>query len=264
MRAIVKIVGGQGKPIYSLPHREVPEKVAPLEGGAIFSGREMADSISIEPGMESYSEKHAPKWQEANPISARADGHSFAGIGAAQRSIPQLSLFATDLHPIALTGAQRLHQMLDWLTLCCYPWTKHGMPPLLYVAVGRRYFYGVLEGFDPQINEFMPDDQAGAQSGLPYSVTFGLSFKEEALGPQALESRADRLPKSVGLKGGAGGFVKPGVIPELPGGKTGAATGVTAPASTAPSVSTGGAKGVTVSTFSGASGAVLGGLLGRK
>lgn len=264
MKATIKIVSGQGRPIYPQPHRDIPDSVAPQTGGAIFAGRAMTDTVSFAPGMETYQAKHSPKWQEANPISARADGHGYAGTGAANHTIPQVTLYARDMDVKPLVGAQRLHQLLDWLTFCVYPWTKHGMPPLLLVTVGRRYFYGVLDGFDPQITEFMPDDNAGKQTGLPYSVTFGLSFKEEALGLQALETRADRLPKSVGLQGGAGGFVKPGVIPTVTSPNTGAARGAAQTVSTLASGITSGGKGVSVSNFAGNLGSTLGGLLTRK
>lgn len=211
MKAVIKIIAGQGKPLHPLPHRSAPENVSPLSGGDIFSGRTMAQTVSVSKGMETYGEKHAPKWQEANPIAARSEGHTFSGVAAPRHTIPQTTFFASDMHHKWEEGAARLHQLLDWLVFCTLPWTKHGQPPMLYVAVGRRSFYGYLDGFDPTIEEFMPDDNAGKVTGLPYKATFGLSFIAEPLGPRALQERIGGLPRDMGLKGGAGGFLDPAV-----------------------------------------------------
>jgi hypothetical protein len=219
MRATVKISQPnlQGVPIVPLPHRDAPTSIAQQRNNEIFNGQVMTDIVSYQKGMESYSEKHSVKWQEGNAFAAESNYHTYGGTNAARYSIPTVTLYAVDGES-EYKGAVFLHQLIDFFAFCTKPWSKLGIPPLLFVTVGRRSFYGYMDSFDPTITEYMSDGPQGngISSGLPYSVTFNLSFILEPLGTATLSERTKGLPRSVGLKGGNGGFVDPARIGGTP------------------------------------------------
>jgi hypothetical protein len=233
MQATVKIAQSntQGKPAVPLPHRAAPTKVTPLRD-LIFDGETMTDTVSFVRGMETYAEKHSVRWSEGGAFAAESSYHTYGGTTAPKISVPGITLYAGDYGSV-LSGAARLTQVVDFLTFCTKPWSKLGQPPLLFVTVGRRSFYGFMDNFDPTFQEFMADGQQdnSVAQGLPYAVMFNLSFIVEPLGAQALTERTVNLPKSVGLKGGTGGFTDPARIsgaiaaPALPGVTVGSGVG---------------------------------------
>ena len=207
MRMRIEVVspGKQGAPASGLPYEAAPLAVVDNLQGRLLADRKMASAITLI-GAEGYAGSYAAKWDEASPLAGLAYAHTFAGTQAPKDSLPRVTVSAYELDPVNIAnGAARLRDMLSWLAFCTVPWTTLGSPPLLRVLFGFVDVYGYLLSFDPQVTEWMIDDAAGHNSGLPYDATFSLSFMREPAGPLVF-GIPRRLPSSQAVDGGAGGL----------------------------------------------------------
>lgn len=198
--------GKQGAPAHDLPFQKAPTLIDPQlpPGGVIYRER-MAVAVSLV-GAETVQTRYSAKWAEASPLAAVSNGATYAGTAAPTDTLPKVTVSAYELDPRDTgNGAVRLRNLLAWLAFCTQPFTKLGRPPLLRVRFGFFDAYGYLTAFDPHVTEWMLDDRANRNTGLPYEATFALTLQRETLGLAALELKTG-LPSSQDAPGGAGGL----------------------------------------------------------